>query len=175
MTDRNGMGQVIFLSGVTSSGKTSLAKAIQAKPGGPYYLLSNDLFQQTVGEKDLQADYWTSLGNAIILMYHTARMFAELGQNVIIDGMLLDEPCIKGHVEKMKRILDGVPMLLVHLSCPLPECRRRNLERGDRQEGQSEWQSSHIGEISYDLTVDTMNLSPEQCAEIVLNKIAELI
>ena len=65
-------GRILFLNGVTSAGKTSIVDALQNRDDIFFYVVANDLFQQTIGEKYLQEDYWKYLSEVIVLMYHTA-------------------------------------------------------------------------------------------------------
>ena len=44
-------GRIIFLNGVTSSGKTSIVEAIQERDDVFFYVVANDLFPEMVGEK----------------------------------------------------------------------------------------------------------------------------
>ena len=83
-------GRILFLNGVTSAGKTSIVDALQNRDDIFFYVVANDLFQQTIGEKYLQEDYWKYLSEAIVLMYHTAKLFSDMGHNVIIDGILVE-------------------------------------------------------------------------------------
>ena len=46
-------GRIVFLNGVTSSGKTSIVEAIQECDGKFFYVVANDLFQQMVGDKSI--------------------------------------------------------------------------------------------------------------------------
>ena len=72
-------GQIIFLNGVTSSGKTSIVDALQAREDRFFYVVANDLFEQTIGERYLREDYWKHLSKVILLMYHTAKLFSDMG------------------------------------------------------------------------------------------------
>jgi len=51
-------GRIIFINGVTSSGKTSIVEALQERDDIFFYVVANDLFEQMVGEKYLQLNYW---------------------------------------------------------------------------------------------------------------------
>ena len=44
-------GRIIFLNGVTSSGKTSIVEALQARRDVFFYVVANDLFQEMIGEE----------------------------------------------------------------------------------------------------------------------------
>ena len=44
-------GEIIFLNGVSSAGKTTLTRALQHKLNAPYYWLSEDVFMEMTPEK----------------------------------------------------------------------------------------------------------------------------
>ena len=67
-------GRIIFLNGVTSSGKTSIVDALQEREDVFFYVVANDLFEQMVGDGYLRRDYWKYLSEVIIMMYHTAKL-----------------------------------------------------------------------------------------------------
>jgi len=57
----------------------------------------------------------------------------------------------------------------VEVYCPLDICKQRNIERGDHYESQSEEQAHLMSQdIQYSLTVDNSVLSPEECAEKIV-------
>ncbi|MCR4621727.1 MAG: chloramphenicol phosphotransferase CPT family protein [Clostridiales bacterium] len=162
-------GHIIYLNGVTSSGKTSIVEALQARRDVFFYVMANDLFQEMIGEDYLKEDYWKYLGEVIIMMYHTAKLFSDMGKNVIIDGILVERDGVSPHYERMKEILRDNPLDIVEVSCPLDICRQRNIERGDRYETQSEEQAKLMAAgIQYDLHLDTSRLSPDECADAIL-------
>lgn len=167
-------GKIIFLNGVTSAGKTTIAKEIQQIADRNFNCVSNDLFQSIVSRKFLQENYWKYLSRAVVAMYHTAKALSEMDMDVIIDGMLLEEPEFllnfqQSHYDIMKRIFSDSPLLMVEVRCPLEECRKRNIERGDRRADQSEWQYRDMAKnIEYDIIVDTYANTPRQCAEQIL-------
>lgn len=165
-------GRIIFLNGVTSSGKTSIVEAMQEKGDIFFYVVANDLFQETVGEQYLNEDYWKYLGEAIIMMYHTAKLFSDHGKNIIIDGILVEQPEIRPHYEQLKRIFIDNPLDIVEVFCPLEICRKRNIERGDRYESQSDEQYKMMAKgIEYSLSVNSQNSTPKECAEIIIGSL----
>jgi chloramphenicol 3-O phosphotransferase len=162
-------GKIVFLNGVTSSGKTSIVDAIQLKSDEFFYVVANDLFENTIGDNYLREDYWKYLSDAIIMMYHTAKLFSDHGKNVLIDGILVERPELKPHYEKVKDIFAGYPFYIVEVFCPLEICRQRNIERGDRTEDQSDWQHKIMAkDIAFDCTVNTHINSSEECADSIL-------
>ena len=162
-------GRIIYLNGVTSSGKTSIVEALQARRDVFFYVVANDLFQEMVGEEYLKEDYWKYLGEAIIMMYHTAKLFSDMGKNVLIDGILVERDGVAPHYGRMREILKDNPLDIVEVFCPPEICRRRSVERGDRYETQPDEQAELMAkDIRYSLRVDTSRLSPEECAGEIL-------
>ncbi|MFD1905244.1 hypothetical protein ACFTAO_32370 [Paenibacillus rhizoplanae] len=102
-------GQIVFLNGVTSSGKTSIVDAIQSRSPEFFYVVANDLFEETIGERYLREDYWKYLSEAIIMMYHTAKLFSDHGKHVLIDGILVERPGLTPHYKKVKDIFRRIP------------------------------------------------------------------
>jgi len=162
-------GRIIFLNGVTSSGKTSIVEALQEREDVFFYVVANDLFQEMVGEKFLQENYWKYLSEVIIMMYHTAKLYSDMGKNVLIDGILVEREEIKPHYEQLKEILKDNPLDIVEVYCPLEICRERNIARGDRFENQSQEQFDLMAEdIKYSMRVDTSVMNSAECAEAIL-------
>ena len=166
-------GRIIYLNGVTSSGKTSIVEALQARRDVFFYVVANDLFQEMIGEEYLKEDYWKYLGEVIIMMYHTAKLFSDMGKNEIIDSILVERDGIAPHYERMREILHDNPLDIVEVFCPLDICRQRNIDRGDRYPSQSDEQAALMAkDIAYSMRVDTGRLSPEECADVILKKLS---
>ena len=164
-----GKGKIIFLNGVTSSGKTSIVEALQNRADCYFYVVANDLFEQMIGDRFLREDYWGHLSRVIILMYHTAKLYSDMGHNVLIDGILVERPEIAPHYRQLADILVDNPLSIVEVACPLEICRTRNLTRGDRYEMQSDEQAAIMAQgIDYALRVETDKMSPEECAEAIV-------
>ncbi len=162
-------GRIIFLNGVTSSGKTSIVEALQEREDCYFYVVANDLFEQMIGDRFLRENYWQHLSRVILLMYHTAKLFSDMGHDVLIDGILVERPEITPHYRQLLEILKDNPLSIVEVACPLEICRARNLARGDRYETQSEEQAAIMArDIRYAMTVHTDKNSPEECAEAIV-------
>ena len=165
-------GRIIFLNGVTSSGKTSIVDALQEYQEPFFYVVANDLFEQMIGDRFLQEDYWKHLSRVILLMYHTAKLFSDMGHDVLIDGILVERPEITPHYQQMMDILADNPLHIVEVACPLDVCRARNIVRGDRYENQSAEQAAIMARnIRYAMTVHTDKNTPEECAEAIVREI----
>lgn len=160
------------MNGVTSSGKTSIVESLQRREDVFFYVVANDLFQEMVGEEYLRKDYWKYLGEAILLMYHTAKLFSDMGHNVIIDGILVERPEIAPHYAQLKEILKDNPLDMVEVFCPLDVCRQRNISRGDRYESQSREQAEIMAEdIVYSCRVDSDRMTPDECADEIMKRL----
>lgn len=165
-------GRIIFLNGVTSAGKTSIVEALQNQEEIFFYVVANDLFQEMVGENYLRKNYWKYLSEVIIMMYHTARLYSDMGKNVLIDGILVEREELRPHYRQLLDILKDHPLDIVEIYCPLEICRQRNIIRGDRYETQSQEQYALMAEnINYRTRVDTSIYSPEECAKKIIQEL----
>ena len=160
------------MNGVTSSGKTSIVEALQERDDIFFYVVANDLFQEMVGEKYLRENYWKYLSEVIIMMYHTAKLYSDMGKNVLIDGILVERDEISPHYLRLMEILKNNPLDLVEVYCPLEICRKRNIIRGDRYESQSDEQYELMSKnIKYSLNVDTSLYSPAECEDMIIKEL----
>lgn len=167
-----GKGRIIFFNGVTSAGKTSIVEALQSREDIFFYVVANDLFQEMVGENYLRENYWKYLSEVIIMMYHTAKLYSDMGKNVLIDGILVEREEIKPHYHQLLEILKDNPLDIVEVYCPLDICKQRNIIRGDRYETQSQEQHALMAEnIRYSVKVDTSVHSSEECAEQIIREL----
>ena len=165
-------GRIIFLNGVTSSGKTSIVEALQDRDDIFFFVVANDSFQEMVGDRYLRENYWKYLSEVIIMMYHTAKLYSNMGKHVLIDGILVERPELFPHYQQLLEILKDNPLDLVEVYCPLDICRTRNIMRGDRYEMQSDEQHELMAKnIAYSLKVDTSLYSSTECADIIVRKL----
>lgn len=160
------------MNGVTSSGKTSIVEALQERKDIFFYVVANDLFEQMVGDKYLQEDYWKYLSEVIIMMYHTAKLYSDMGKNILIDGILVEREEIKPHYEQLLKILKQNPLDIVEVYCPIDICRKRNCMREDRYEMQSEEQLELMAKnIKYRMKVDTSVYRSAECADMIVKEL----
>ena len=105
-------------------------------------------------------------------MYHTAKLYSDMGKHVLIDGILVEREQIAPHYRQLREILKDNPLDIVEVYCPLETCRKRNIARGDRYETQSEEQAAIMAQnIAYSLRVDTENNTPQQCAAQIIESL----
>jgi adenylylsulfate kinase/chloramphenicol 3-O phosphotransferase len=167
-------GKIIYLNGLTSTGKTSIARIIQDTTNEFFYLIGSDILMNMVGEKDRFNNYVKYEFEMFIDMYHIAKLFSDMGKNVIIDCILFETPELPNHYQKMMNILGNNPLFTVNVVCPLEICRERNLKRGDRGEFQSEEQDKIIDKtVTLDFIIYTDKYSSEECAKMILDRAFE--
>ena len=165
-------GKIIFLNGASSAGKTTLSKALQEKLVIPFYWMSEDVFVDMLHKKFVNNDSEANeqaCSKAISGLYHTAKLYSDLGMNVIVDTVTDEQEWL----DEILDILHDYPVLFVHVTCPLDEIKRREKERGDRIIGLAEEQISLLCPLdnTYDIIVDTHKNTYEECAD----KIIELL
>ena len=160
-------GNIIFLNGVSSAGKSTLAKALQAQLTTPYFLLANDMFCDMAPETFMTKDTAAATClQALHGMHQAIRAFSDAGIDVIVDHVMLTTD---DTMEDCVRLLHDHPVLFVHVVCPLEELRRREIQRGDRDIGQAESQLLQLNpQDTYDITVDTHAETPQVCAARVI-------
>ena len=156
-------GNVIVLNGTSSSGKTTLARELQAKLSETYLLCSLDMFWD-------MTPYGVAAGsknfpNMKLALAKSVRALAETGHNVLVDIVFCGQ---KTYTELVQEF-EGLNSKIVKVECSLVELQKREISRGDRTIGlaKSQYDSVHKG-VSYDLNVNTLINSPEQCAQKVI-------
>lgn len=164
-------GTIIYLNGVTSSGKTSIVEALRAA-GADFYYLSDDILEDNIINIEYDAPgYWDRLAEAVFLMHKTACLFSDHGKTVVIDSMLVEIGSFVPHYSRVRQIYANYPLRIVEVFCPLEICRQRNLLRGNRHERQSHEQAAVMAQnVHCDLCLDTSRLSPTKCAEKIMEQ-----
>lgn len=172
-------GKVIFLNGVTSCGKTTVAECVKAMCSEPVYVFSNDIFHNMVSPRVYEkheSAFWHFVADTITAQYYAARGCVDAGFTVLIDGMLLDLPEYverfgKHNIELVNGIFAGCDFTLIDLACPPDELRRRNIARGDRGVNQSDEQLFFMTKnYRADLTIDVMTVMPDETAEMIMHR-----
>ena len=192
-------GQTIILNGAPRSGKSSIASVIQETFDGVWMNLGVDLFggQATPpryrpgiglrpgGERQ---DLEPLIPVLYAAMYESVAAHSRLGLNVVVDVGHHDAYATpRGILADSARRLAGLPVLFVGVRCPIEVImERRNVVQPGRERqyliGTPDepipapvrlWQDEvHIPSI-YDLEVDTSRLTPEQCADVIRERLAD--
>ncbi len=154
--------QVILLNGPSSSGKSTLAIALQSliasRCGGRYGVVSiDDYLEFSPGEPVYENDVFAVSG----LLCREVQASLRTMSGVIVDHVVTSERIYA-------QFLDAVApfgLLTVRLTCPPDILNAREKERGNRCPGSSEASLRYLyPQDGYDLTVDTGMLQPEEAA-----------
>jgi chloramphenicol 3-O phosphotransferase len=178
-------GRVVLLHGTSSSGKTTVARAVQRLADEPWVRLGIDAFWGAIderwmerGPRAVEGCAWMEdakivpgpVGQRLAAGMRAAlAAFARAGNDLIVDDVFVDPAWFDGWQNE----LAGIEWLLVGVLAPLDVLEEREQARGNRILGEARAQVDviHRG-IEYDLTVDTSVQSPEECAGAILAALA---
>jgi chloramphenicol 3-O phosphotransferase len=169
--------QIIVLNGGSSSGKTGIARCLQAILPQPWIRVGVDDFvdalppalldstggiaagrqgQVMIGDDFRQAEAAWRTGVAAM---------ARAGARVIIDDVFLDGASSQ---ERMRAHLGGVTVLWAGVRCDAEIAAGREVARGDRVAGMatSHAEQVHAG-VVYDIEVDTSHTESLDCARAI--------
>jgi chloramphenicol 3-O phosphotransferase len=176
---------IILLIGTSSAGKTTLARQLQAELAEPYLLLGIDDIFRMVPERrggglggPLSADgfcydrasesgvitiRYGAVGEMILSGMHRAvAAFAETGNHIIVDEMLLDERILVDWIRQVGRFRP----YLAHVTAGEEVLEQRERQRGN-EPGLARGHLAANDLRHYDLEIDTTHNSPQACAQIV--------
>lgn len=162
-------GKIIVLNGVSSSGKTTLAKEIQDAFDEPYMRLSIDDFINMMPPKMIKTDLGNTVYKCQTIMLQTITNLSDAGINIVVDNIMLT------YFQTLKQYISALhdyPVLFVKVDCPSHELRRRETERGDRAIGQGENQVDDLEpKTMYDITVNTFINTISECVKLIAKKL----
>ena len=149
--------QIIFLHGASSSGKSTIARALQARIEKPFWHISIDHLRDSgvlplerfrTGEFD-----WSKSREAFFDGFHASlAAYADAGNDLILEHILDGE----GWGDTLRSLLAPHDIFFVAVHCPLPLLLARETERGDRPAGSArrDFETIHVGR-KYDLELNS--------------------
>jgi chloramphenicol 3-O phosphotransferase len=159
-------GKIILINGASSSGKSTLSRALQAQLEEPFWHFSIDhlIASKTLPDARIKnGDFtWASMRPQFFDGFHRCLpALAGAGNNLIVEHIIET----KAWMDRLVQILK--PFVGVH--CPLPELERRELERGNRRigEARADFEVTHTFGV-YDLEIDSTQ-SLEQNIKTVIS------
>lgn len=150
------MAQIIFLHGASSSGKSTIAKALQARIEKPFWHISIDHLRDSgvlptsrfqSGEFD-----WKNARQAFFDGFHMSlAAYANTGNDLILEHILDTD----GWLETLRDLLADHDVFFAALHCPLDVLIAREKQRGDRPAGSAkrDYETIHVGK-RYDIELD---------------------
>lgn len=165
--------RVILLNGTSSSGKTTIAKALQARLSSPYLHFCIDVFEEMVapqwnGNTDQEG---RDVLEKVICAFHASMgVTAACGNDLIVDTVLLDDERRAHWTRDCLAALSPFDLFKVGIHCGLEESERREVARGDRGTGLARWQRENMHRvITYDLEIDTTTEATDVSVSRILN------
>ncbi|MBH5334767.1 chloramphenicol phosphotransferase CPT [Streptomyces pactum] len=169
--------QVIVLNGGSSSGKSGIARCLQAILPDPWLTLGVDTLidamppsMQTSEEGiGFAADGGVSLGAQFKALDEAwavgVAAMVRAGARVIVDEVFLGGPASQ---QRWRTALEGLDVLWVGVRCDATVAAGREIGRGDRPRGMAEAQAEQVHQgVEYDLVVDTTHTEALECARTV--------
>lgn len=158
---------IIVLNGVSSAGKSTLAKEI-TKLRPDFFTFSIDDYDLVIEKMEDRESQRLIPVETEYFYYKNVAMFSDRGVNLILDQILHDSLTLQNFYQT----LNSYPILLVGVHCPEEELKHREQSRGDRRIGQALSQLSfvHQQEI-YDVGVNTYTDSMMDCAKKIVDRL----
>ncbi len=173
-------GTIIFINGASSSGKSSLLRALQDRLAAPYLEAGIDKFIFMLPGRYLERPLWDEVlgladhaggaGHTLVSGMHAAiAALARAGNNVLADHVLVEAAWAR----ECAGLFADLPAYLVGVRCPLEVLEQREKSRKNRTLGQARLQYDLVHKyVTYDLEVDTSMLRPEECALAVEERLS---
>jgi chloramphenicol 3-O phosphotransferase len=173
--------QVIVLNGGSSSGKTSIARCLQAILPRPWLRIGVDDLVDALPPRLVDADGGIAFGAhgevapgegfreiEAAWIVGVAAM-ARAGARIIIDDVFLGGAASQ---ERMRAHLSGLDVLWVGVRCDAAIAVERERARGDRAVGMAALQAEIVHEgVVYDVEVDTGAADVETCARAIAARV----
>jgi chloramphenicol 3-O phosphotransferase len=162
-------GKVIIINGPSSSGKTTLALALQKQFDIPFIRFSFDLF---LDHKAFPLDQirdgrfsWDLMRPAVFRGIHQCLpALATAGNNIIFDHIIETKPWLHNLIS----LISDLDVFFVGLHCSLAELERREVQRGDRRTGEARQDFETVHSItSYDLELNCENTLDDNVAMLI--------
>ena len=160
---------IIFLNGVSSSGKTSIAKVLQQTLTEPYLHVQLDSFESMLPERYDEGglfDWQVLFPKALSGFHHSIAALATAGNNLIVDLVTVYREGWHSSLIECAYVLKPFHAYLIGVHCRLSELQRREQARGDRFIGTAIRQFDRVHRYGMaDLNIDTSTTTAEMCAE----------
>ena len=147
--------KIIFLHGASSSGKSTIARGLQAQLPLPFWHISIDHLRDsgvlpTQRFKSGQFDWKAARAPFFDGFHRSLAAYASAGNNLVLEHIL----DTAGWMDQLVALFAPFDVFFVGVHCPLDELIRREALRGDRPIGSAakDFESIHQGQV-YDFEV----------------------
>ncbi len=183
-------GLVLVLDGPSSVGKSTTLAALQRRwpieQSGPLIAVGLDATRAALGEgaKGRWADLvdrvekdvpgrpprfrYGPLGRELLAgMHRAAAAWASAGLDVGLDHCIVDTATLAD----LRRACDGIPVLMVGMTCDPIVLDDREADRDDVQPGRSAAQRAAVLEVGHEIVVDTTESTTDEVVADVLSHV----
>jgi chloramphenicol 3-O phosphotransferase len=187
------VGLVLVLDGPSSVGKSTTLAALQRRwpieQSGPLVSVGLDASRAALGEggRGRWADLidraepgpagqpprfrYGPLGRELITgMHRGAAAWARSGFDVGLDHCILDTAMLAD----LRRACDGVPLLIIGMTCDPVVLDDREADRRDVRPGRSAAQRAAVLEVEHEAVIDTTEATTEEVVAEVMAHVARL-
>ena len=167
-------GKIIWLNGVSSSGKTTISRALQKLSNDRFLYLSHDLVSEINDPKQRKLSFNDFESDNAIILAQLAKSLSDIGYNVIADSVFVSDRTVQNEnvLPDTIHILKDNPMYFIKVECPAEELTLRELERGDRHIGQAIAQLHDLIPVNgYHLVINNYDKKPEESAKEILESL----
>jgi chloramphenicol 3-O phosphotransferase len=169
--------QVIVLNGGSSSGKSGIARCLQAVLPDPWLILAVDMLIQALPASspmsvtgiEFAADGDIAVGPEFRALEAAwmagVATLARAGARIIVDDAFLGGAASQ---RRWQRALDALQVLWVGVRCDSAVAASREIARGDRVTGMAAAQAILVHQgVAYDVQVDTTHTEALDCARAI--------
>ncbi len=176
---RDRQGFTVFFTGLSGAGKSTIANALMAKlmqiGGRPLTLLDGDIVR-----KHLSSELGFSKEHRNINILRIGYVASEITKNggIAICAPIAPYAATRREVREMIEPSGG--FIEVHIATPLGECERRDrkglykLARAGKLKQFTGIDDPYEAPENAEVKIDTLTLSPDQAADAIVAKIAEM-
>ena len=173
--------QVIVLNGGSSSGKSGIARCLQAILPDPWLVIGVDTLIRAMpvsSRRSVVGIEFASNGAVIVGAQFRAleaawmegiAAMARAGARIIFDDVFLGGAASQ---QRVQQAFGTLPVLWVGVHCETEVAEGREIARGDRAPGMAASQAGvvHSG-VAYDLEVDTTRTEAIECARAIAARV----
>ncbi|MFF2331724.1 MULTISPECIES: chloramphenicol phosphotransferase CPT [unclassified Streptomyces] len=173
--------QVIVLNGGSSSGKSGIARCLQAVLPDPWLAFGVDTLIEAMPASMRTSDTGIEFapdGEVVVgpafrtletAWIEGVATMARAGARVVVDEVFLGAADSQ---QRWRKALGGVEVLWVGVRCESAVAEAREIARGDRVAGMAAAQADVVHQgVLYDLEVDTTRSESMECARIIADRV----
>ena len=156
--------RIIFLNGTSSSGKSTLAKALRTALTDPFCYYASDQLADAEFRSRRESEHVVSERERFFNGFHRSiAAFAEADNDLIVEHIVEEQ----SWADDLAILLAPFEVFWVGFHAPLEEVERREILRGDRTVGEARYDLKTHDYCRYDIEVDATQALEDQVRQVV--------